>query len=166
MPAGRGGGLRTAPRWVALLALGAAVLGGGTPTGSPAPAAGCPPLAEAEPLTVTVRGKDGRAYGATGYRLGNGQALVPVRGLLEGAGPTYWDEPGQTVSLLGPRDVLSVHFRGGRAEARTAILNGKPVAVYAVRCGAQVFLPADLAAAVLQLDLAGPYNGRVELIAQ
>ncbi|OTA40155.1 MAG: hypothetical protein A6D92_22485 [Symbiobacterium thermophilum] len=98
----------------------------------------------------------------TGYLFRNGEALIPVQGLVERTGRIYWDESGQTVTLLGPRDVLSVHVPGGRAETRIAVLNGEVIAAHAVRCEEQVYLPADLVATVLHLEVAVPSDDRGE----
>lgn len=163
VPTSRKGGLRTAPVLVpALLAFGAAALCGGGLIASVAPAAGCPPLAGAQPVAVTARAAGGDAHGVTGYLFRNGEALIPVRGLVERTGRIYWDESGQTVTLLGPRDVLSVHVPGGRAETRIAVLNGEVIAAHAVRCEEQVYLPADLVATVLHLEVAVPSDDRGE----
>lgn len=140
-----------------MLALGALVprLGGGLGAAG-SPEAGCAPLAGLTPVAVAVRGTGGSLHRGTGYTSPEGEALVPLRGLVDRAAHVYWDESGRTVSLLGPDDVLSVHFRGARAEARSAVLNGEVITAHAVFCDGQVYLPVGLVAAVLHLEVEQP----------
>jgi len=141
----------------ALLVLGALVqVSGGGLRAAGDPDTACAPLSGMAPVAVAVRGADGSLHTAAGYASGEGALLVPVRGLVERAAPVYWDETGRTVSLLGPQDVLSVHFRGDRVETRLAVLNGEAVATHAVLCAGQVYLPADLVSAVLDLEVVRP----------
>ncbi|MFO7274576.1 MAG: hypothetical protein DIU55_006880 [Bacillota bacterium] len=167
-PAGRAQG-RGKASWLApallstalLLALAAQRGGGWHPAVSSA--ASCAPLAGAEPVAVTVRATDGGENRGTGYQTREGEVLAPLRGLVERAAKLYWDDAGRTVTLLGPRDVVSVHFRGDRVETSFAVLNGEVIAAHAVWCAGQVYLPAELVAGVLRLDTAWPSARSLEL---
>ncbi len=149
-------GLWLVPGLLVLGAVAALLWGGPRAAGSAASgsAAGvCAPLSGMEPVAVKIEGESGSIHEATGYAAPEGEVLVPLRGLVEHAAPVYWDEFGRTVSLLGPQDVLSVHFRGDRVETRAAVLNGEVIATRAVRCERQVYLPAELVSAVLHLEV-------------
>ncbi|MBP2019626.1 hypothetical protein J2Z79_003068 [Symbiobacterium terraclitae] len=116
----------------------------------------CAPLAGWQAVTVTARSAWGGARTGTGYRTDGGGVVVPLgelaEPLLSGRG-LYWDGERRTVSLLGPDDVLSVHFPPGRESVERAVLNGAVIPLRAVLCGEQVYLPVEHLAAVLDLEV-------------
>jgi len=126
----------------------------------------CAPLAGWGAVTVTAQGAGGEDRRKTGFRSFAEEVVVPLRELAEPFLPgrgLYWDEARRTVSLLGPDDVLSVHFPPGRESVDRAVLNGAVIPVRAVLCGEQVYLSLEHLAAVLDLEVVwtGPDSIRV-----
>lgn|GEM_PF-3013043 len=116
----------------------------------------CAPLDGWQVVTVSAETADGGMRSETGFRTAGENVVVPLTRLVEaylsGRGP-YWDDERRTVSLLGPSDVLSVHFPPGRQAVDQAVLNGEVIPLEAVMCGEQVYLPVDRLAAVLDLEV-------------
>ncbi|MEW8979006.1 MAG: hypothetical protein AB2385_11405 [Symbiobacterium sp.] len=117
----------------------------------------CASLQGLAAVAVTMRGPDGAEQRATGYGTANpADVLLPVQGLVEpylaGRG-VYWDGARRTASLLGERDVLSVHFPAGRDAVDKAVLNGTVVPARSVLCGGRLYLPAGLLAPMLNLEV-------------
>jgi len=130
----------------------------------------CVALARAQPVRVGVRDPNGPAAAAstqTGYLAPEGEVLIPLRGLIEPfvKGPLgiYWDGTAHTLSLLGPTDVLSVHFPAGKSVSERAILNGEAVPMRAVACGDQFYLSGSHLASLLQLEISADGEGAIWL---
>lgn len=159
--------------WVALLLMAGVMAGLGWRGSLWARDGRCEGLMGLRPVAVAVADAPGAAVQQAAARTGiayrdlEGDLLIPLRGLVEPfvQGPLgiYWDEATATLSLLGPEDVLSVHFPEGEAVRERGILNGEAVSLRAVACGEQFYLSGSLLGDLLHLDLVAADDGQVWL---
>lgn len=138
------------------------LLAASNPPAAPAGEVKCAELEGLAPVDLFVQAAGASPWAVgTGYRaLGSGlQAsglrgsdllLVPARQVVAPFAPgprgVRWDRSDRVASFLRGRDIISIHFPEGSAEARTAIVNGEAVRTRALLCQGRLYAPLDLLA--------------------
>lgn len=129
----------------------------------------CEQMREGEPVQVVAEGAKGVTRRALGYQLpGTDQLLLPAQQLaaafVESPVGVIWERESRTGTLLGPVEVLSVHFPAGEEQARHGILSGERIPLQAVLCGDQFYLELARFRSLLQLQSSWEKDGSLRLL--